>query len=90
MAKNVNVSFDENSEKILKEVDEIHRNSLINIGLALASRTEYYKTLTGTPNPKLTKVASLGSLDELEEELEDEVKPKAKTVVSGGDDWDNF
>jgi len=63
MAKNVNVSFDDNSQKILKEVDEIHRNSLINIGLALASRTEYYKTLTGVTSDKLTAVASLGSLD---------------------------
>lgn len=59
MGQAVSIEFDENSLKILKEVDQIHRNSLINVGLALASKTGYYKTLTG----KVENLADVAGLD---------------------------
>jgi len=90
MAKAVQVNFDDNSQSILKEVDAIHRDSLINMGLALVSRTEYYKTLTGKINDDVSKVASLSSLDELEKELNEEpVKPKTANAPTSSD-WDDF
>jgi len=88
MAKQVNVNFDDNSQGILKEVDTIHRDSLINVGLALASKTEYYRTLTGQASDEVSKVASLSSLDELEKELE--TPKETKTATPSASDWDDF
>ena len=90
MAKQVNVNFDDNSQGILKDVDAIHRDSLINVGLALVSKTEYYRTLTGATSEALTKVASLSSLDELEAELEETVTASKPAPANGASDWDDF
>ena len=63
--KEVQVKLDEKSIQILKSVDTIHRDSLINIGLALVSKTGYYKTLTGkNEDAELEEVASLDVLDD--------------------------
>lgn len=83
------VNFDENSKKILMGVEAIHRDSLINVALALVSKTNYYKTLTGLPPAELAKVADLSSL---EDELSDDtaaktVKKETKKPPSG---WDDF
>jgi len=66
-AQNLSINLDANSINILKKVDAIHRDSLINVGLALVSKTGYYKTLTGiadSTNEKLDEVTSLEVLDE--------------------------
>lgn len=95
-SKVVTVTFDDNAQAILKDVDIVHRDSLINVGLALVAKTEYYKTLSGTSDAPLVKVASLSSLDDLEAELEAEApketpKPKSSAGSAGGDtNWDNF
>lgn len=83
------VNFDENSKKILMGVDAIHRDSLINVALALVSKTSYYKTLTGVPPAELAQVADLSSL---EDEISDAkttkvVKKEAKKAPTG---WDDF
>jgi hypothetical protein len=41
------IDLDEQSLKILKTVDPIHRYTLINMGLRLVQGTEFYKLLTG-------------------------------------------
>lgn len=43
--KEVTIQLDDKSIEILKNVEEIHRTSLINVGLALVSKTGFYKTL---------------------------------------------
>lgn len=86
----MDVQFDENSKTILKKVDVIHRDSLINVALAIVANTQYYKTLTGETTTKIASVASLSSLDELEEEAKStkpEVKPTPSKAVTS---WDNF
>ena len=93
MGKSVSIEFDDNSLKILKNVDQIHRNSLINIGLALAARTEYYKTLTGEASGSLDKVVSLDidsidSIDTDKDSNQNELEPKSKTKKSIN--WDDL
>jgi len=86
----VSVIFDDKSLDILKKVDRLHRNSLINIGLALVSRTGYYKTLTGDLPEDLENVVNLSELDKVIKEKEAKDEPKAKAKTSGdmfGDDF---
>ena len=45
--KEVKIKLDDKSLEILKEIDTIHRESIINFGLRLASQTEYFKILKG-------------------------------------------
>ena len=59
-AQNLAINLDEASIDILRKVDKIHRDSLINVGLALVKQTGYYKTLAGTADvDDLDDVASL-------------------------------
>ena len=45
--KEVKIKLDDTSLEILKEVDSIHRESVINFGIRLASQTDYFKILKG-------------------------------------------
>jgi len=64
-AQNLGINLDSKSIEILKKVDSIHRDSLINVGLALVAKTGYYKTLAGISDVEdLEEVASLDVLDE--------------------------
>jgi hypothetical protein len=64
-AKSLNISLDANSIEILKSVDAIHRDSLINVGLSLVQKTGYYKTIAGINDTEdLEDVASLDLDDE--------------------------
>jgi len=88
MAKKIEIEFDDQSLKILKNVPEIHRVSLINIGLSLASKTNYYKTLTGEASEVLNNVASLDNIENLgvkeTETVQAQEAPKKSTS------WDEF
>jgi len=87
MATGVNIEFDEASLGILKKVDGIHRNSLINVGLALVSKTGYYKTLAGIGPEELAEVAGLNELDKvLEESSENPTETKKDSPTWGSDD----
>ena len=92
MAKSVSIEFDEASLKILKDVDSIHRNSLINVGLALVKCTGYYKTLAGIGPETLEDVAGLDELDKVLEEKSQEIKKDTKkaTTTDWGSDDDFF
>lgn len=84
------VNFDKNSTEILKRIEPIHRESLINLGLALISKTGYYKTLTGDISETLENVTSL---DNLEQELNTTVvknKDPIKVEISPASSWDDF
>ena len=96
-ATNIGINLDESSIKILKKVDSIHRDSLINVGLALVAKTGYYKTLTGISDAEdLEDIASLDILDDEEtptkkvskaaksKKAEPEVAKKPATT------WDSF
>ena len=59
-AQNLAINLDEASIDILRKVNKIHRDSLINVGLALVKQTGYYKTLAGIAEAEtLDDVASL-------------------------------
>ena len=45
--KEVKIKLDDVSLEILKDVDPIHRESVINFGIRLASQTDYFKILKG-------------------------------------------
>jgi len=64
MSKSLPIEFDDKSIEILKNVDSVHRNSLVNVALAMISKTSYYKTLSGESSDDALEVASLGSLDD--------------------------
>lgn len=90
MSKDINIQFEDNALEVLKQVDPVHRNSLINLGILLISKTQYFKTITGDISEVLKDVTSLNSLDALEEELESvktitKVEPAKKAT-----NWDNF
>ncbi len=87
-AKEIKMVLEEDSLKILKEVDAIHRNTLINIGLKLVQKTELYKTLTGSPAEEIQKVASLTSLETIETETETAVEETKPAV--GEYSWDDL
>lgn len=92
-AQNIGISLDSKSIEILKKVDAIHRDSLINVGLALVEKTGYYKTLAGINSGEdLEDVASL-DVDEIKftnkktakKQIEVKETPKKPTTT-----WDSF
>jgi len=94
-AQNLGINLDQKSIDILKKVDSIHRDSLINVGLALVSKTGYYKTLAGLTNTQddedLDEVASLDVLDEdgdksISKKTKEVEAPAKKPTTS----WDSF
>ncbi len=82
------VNFDNTSIEILKKVDAIHRDSLINVALALVSKTGYYKTLAGEVGETLEDVASLDTIDELEQTATS--NKVAKAPSKSASDWSDF
>lgn len=58
-SKEFSVTLDSKSIGILKKVDNIHKSSMINIGLALIEKTGYYKTLCNNPVNTIEEVVSL-------------------------------
>lgn len=67
MAKSTNVELDDKSLEILKKVDALHRNALINLGIHMISKTSYYKGLTGDVDDAMEIVNLNDALDTLEE-----------------------
>jgi hypothetical protein len=64
-AQNIGITLDDKSIQILKKVDKLHRDSIINVALALVEKTGYYKTLAGiSESEELDDVASLDILDD--------------------------
>jgi hypothetical protein len=87
----VQVTLDNNSVAVLKGVDNIHRDSIINVGLALVSKTGYYKTLSGKQeSDNLDETASL----EVQGQESDKVPvPKNKETPKSkpkNTSWDAF
>lgn len=90
----VSVKLDDKSVQILKGVDTIHRDSIINVGLALVAKTGYYKTLTGKtePDADLDDVASLDIEDEGESSAPKKASKKttAAPAAKPTSSWDSF
>lgn len=89
------VNFDKNSVEILKKVESIHRESLVNLGIALISKTNYYKTLIGEIPEDINKVVSLESLeDELNGDKSNSNQSNSKSAESESkpstSSWDDF
>ena len=74
--KTVSINLDSKSIETLKKVDAIHRDSVINIGLALVEKTGYFKTLAGISDAD-TELDDVASLD-IESDDDTPKKPKAK------------
>jgi hypothetical protein len=94
-AENLGINLDSKSIDILKKVDAIHRDSLINVGLALVAKTGYYKTLAGISDAEdLDEVASLDVLDEDGEKPVSTKKSKKEAVETPAKkpttSWDSF
>ena len=84
--KEMPIQFDDKSIEILKQVDGVHRHSLVNVALAMISKTGYYKTLTGVVGTDIDDIVGLESHDQ------DNVKvtkdePKQETKATS---WDSF
>ena len=71
---NIGINLDANSIKILKQVESIHRDSIINIGLSLVEKTGYFKTLSGA-----NKNADLEDVASLDVEQDEETKTTSKS-----------
>jgi len=97
-SQNININLDGNSIKILKEVDPIFRDSLINIGLRMVKNTELFNTITDK-KVELEDTNDMASLEEPDSEQNvitrkpkstkqteaPEPKPKPKSTT-----WDSF
>jgi hypothetical protein len=96
-SKKIEVTLDSRSIEVLKKVDPLHRDSVINVALQLIKNTGYYKTLAGTNSTsELDDVVSLDNLDDLDKssktssnktvkETTETSKPKPKSTS-----WDAF
>lgn len=92
-AQNIGISLDAKSIGILKQVDAIHRDSLINVGLALVEKTGYFKTLAGVNDTDdLDDVASLDvAVDETTKKATKKLAVEAKDAPKKqSQSWDNF
>jgi hypothetical protein len=95
--KSVSVKFDKYSKEILKRVDPIHRESMINLGLALVSKTGYFQTLCGVVSEELTDIANIGDLGKLQDStsstnttVESNSTPKVQPKPKQSATWDDF
>jgi len=92
-SKIVNITLDNASLDILREVDSIHRDSLINVALSIVKQTGYYKTLTG--KSKTDDIEEVASLD-VEDNQETKKVKKTETVAeqkkkpAPAKNWDAF
>ena len=68
--KEVKIKLDDKSLEILKEIDTIHRESIINFGLRLASQTEYFKILKGEINIEIEEVSNISTETKVESKPE--------------------
>jgi len=95
-AQNLGINLDSKSIAILKEVDAVHRDSLINVGIALVSKTGYYKTLAGISETEdLDEVASLDVIDGIDGSDSQKSSKKAKVDSTPAPkkpttSWDSF
>jgi len=95
-AQNLGINLDSKSIAILKEVDAVHRDSLINVGIALVSKTGYYKTLAGISETEdLDEVASLDVIDGIDGSDSQKSSKKAKVDSAPAPkkpttSWDSF
>lgn len=91
--QNIGINLDSKSVDILKKVDVIFRDSIINIGIRMVENTELFDTISGKKEADLSDMASLDSLiDEpkvqnkkVKKEVVAETKAKAPTQS-----WDKF
>jgi len=95
MSKQISLTLDDSSIEILTEVDSIHRDSLVNIGLQLVKKTGYYKTLSG--KQKSEELEDIASLDTQDEDRDEGDKKKNKSnksskqpKQSSAPSWDAF
>jgi len=93
-SKEISIEFDKNSLRVLKEVDKIHRTSLINLGIAMIEKTPYYQTLTGNADSNIANIASLSQLGEETEVKETTTIPQKQTKTESTPKktttWDDF
>jgi len=86
----ISIKLDEESVQILKNINPIHRDSVINVGLSLISKTGYYKTLLGKNiTEDLEEVVSLEAEDNASSENSSK-KSKKEVVASEKVSWDAF
>ena len=76
--KEVKIRLDEKSIEILNETDSIHRESIVNFGIRLASETDYFKILKG-------EIESAENLVQINEEKQSKQEVKQETQNCGID-----
>jgi len=77
--KEVKIRLDDKSLEILKDIDSIHRESIINFGVRLAAQTEYFKILKG-------EIEDAENLVSINEEKTKETKVEEETKSDTGID----
>lgn len=65
MAKSTNVELDDKSLEVLKKVDALHRNALINLGIHMIAKTNYYRGLSGDVDDVMAVVGLDDAVDSL-------------------------
>ena len=76
--KEVKIRLDEKSIEILNEIDSIHRESIVNFGIRLASETDYFKIIKG-------EIESAENLVQINEEKQSKQEIKQETQNCGID-----
>ncbi|MEA1973165.1 MAG: hypothetical protein U9N34_07730 [Candidatus Cloacimonadota bacterium] len=98
-AQNLGINLDSKSIEILKKVESLHRDSLINVAIALVEKTGYYRTLTGkNTEADLEDVASLDVEDTDEDSGTTSTSSKSKKSAkkaapekkAPSTSWDSF
>jgi len=95
--KQLPITFDENSLKIIKAVPSVHRHSLINVALSLVQQTGYYKTLTGVTEDNTGNLESILDLS-MNDTISNDSKTSEVTAVTQttsevakkSTSWDDF
>lgn len=89
--KRIEIELDPKSIELLKNVEPMYRDSVINLGIKMIAKTPYYKTLTGE-EMDINTMTSLDTMPSgpLKRDMnvtEDKPKSKPKAKKSS---WDDF
>ena len=80
--KEVKIKLDDKTIEILSDIDPIHRESIINFGVRLASQTEYFRILKGEENVEVLNEISTETKSDTKQVEEKAEEPKSGIDLS--------
>jgi len=84
--KEVKIRLDDKSVEILKEVEAIHRDSLINFAIRLLEEHPHYKIIKGEKVENITELNKSEDVSKLNN-LEEETETKKEEYDVSFDEW---